>query len=148
MCTAASAIDVYKRQEEGRRALETVRRVVTCTAEGQRCSAEFAPMMDDIRISPVINNCDCAALAEALLPGVLPEGTLCTCPPWFASESMSLYLQNWPGVLGLLGIRNPELGSGAEHHNGRFDVDEAVLPLGIAATVRYAAAFLDAPAHL
>ena len=134
--------------EEGRRALETVRRVVSCTAEGQRCKAEFAPMMEDIRISPVINDPQCAALASSVLPGVLPEDTLCSCPPWFASESMSLYLQNWPGVLGLLGIRNPALGSGAEHHNGRFDVDESVLPLGIAATVRYAAAFLNAPEEI
>ena len=40
-------------------------------------------------------------------------------------------------MLALLGIRNSDYGSGAEHHNERFDVDENVLDMGVKATVNY-----------
>ena len=56
---------------------------------------------------------------------------------WYASESFGRYLQEYPGVLALLGIKNLEYGSGAEHHNERFDVDESVLDMGVKSTVNY-----------
>ena len=40
-------------------------------------------------------------------------------------------------MLGFLGIRNEELGSGAAHHNSRFDLDESVMPLGVCAEVAF-----------
>ena len=55
----------------------------------------------------------------------------------YASESFGRYLQEYPGVLALLGIKNLEYGSGAEHHNERFDVDESVLDMGVKSTVNY-----------
>ena len=48
-----------------------------------------------------------------------------------------MYLKNWPGVMGHLGIRNEELGSGAEHHNSKFDIDEKCLRIGAIATIEY-----------
>ena len=41
------------------------------------------------------------------------------------------------GCPGLVGINNPELGSGAEHHNERFDIDEDALEMGVKTTVAY-----------
>ena len=52
-----------------------------------------------------------------------------------------MYLAAYPGILCHLGIRNESYGSGAEHHNTYFDVDEGVLSLGVLATAAYAAAF-------
>ncbi|MGI6108721.1 MAG: hypothetical protein ACOYB8_02590 [Eubacteriaceae bacterium] len=48
-----------------------------------------------------------------------------------------MYLDRYPGALGLLGIRNQKLGSGAAHHNGRFDIDESVLALGVCTEVGF-----------
>ena len=36
-----------------------------------------------------------------------------------------------------------EVGSGALHHNGKFDVDEKCMTLGAMATVQFAADFLN-----
>ena len=47
------------------------------------------------------------------------------------------YLEQYPGALGFLGIRNEEYGSGAAHHNEKFDVDESVLPLGVCAELAF-----------
>ena len=47
------------------------------------------------------------------------------------------YLEQYPGALGFLGIRNEEYGSGAAHHNENFDVDESVLPLGVCAELAF-----------
>ena len=65
------------------------------------------------------------------------ENVFCDCDRWYASETFCKYLNRYPGVLGFLGIRNEELGSGAAHHNSRFDLDESVMPLGVCAEVAF-----------
>ena len=59
------------------------------------------------------------------------------CGKWYASESYSRYLERYPGALGLLGIRNEAVGSGAPHHNGKFDIDENAMKLGVAAELSF-----------
>ena len=59
-----------------------------------------------------------------------------------ASESFGRYQQIVPGVFAFLGMQDEALGSGALHHNGKFDVDEKCMPLGVAATVQFAVDFL------
>ena len=49
------------------------------------------------------------------------EEALGECSRWYASECYSAYLAKYPSALGLLGIRNACYGSGAAHHNGKFD---------------------------
>lgn len=44
-----------------------------------------------------------------------------------ASESFGQYISMWPGVFAFLGMKNPEKGIGAAHHNQNFDIDEDVL---------------------
>ena len=66
------------------------------------------------------------------------EEVLGDCDRWFASECYSAYLAKYPGALGLLGIRNEELGSGAAHHNGQFDLDESALTLGVCTELAFA----------
>ena len=46
-------------------------------------------------------------------------------------------------MLAFLGIRNPACGSGAEHHNERFDIDEAALHRGVEATLLYVQALMN-----
>ena len=59
------------------------------------------------------------------------------------SESFCLSAKLWPGVFALLGVRNDELGSGAENHNAKFDVDEEAMKYGVMATLSYTYAFLS-----
>ena len=60
------------------------------------------------------------------------------CDKWFASECYSAYQNKYPGVLGFLGIRNEAYGSGAAHHNGKFDIDESGFWLGVCAEAAFA----------
>ena len=126
----------YFSPAEGDKALEIVKRIAVNTADSYRCKVEFAER-NRIILPPVIND---AAIARRVKRGVSElygDGAIGTCPPWFASESFSLYLERYPGAVGFLGIRNEACGSGAPHHNGRFDIDEDVLPLGAAAHLAF-----------
>ena len=55
----------------------------------------------------------------------------------------SAICEEFGGVFAFVGMQNPEVGSGALHHNGKFDVDEKCMTLGTMATVQFAADFLN-----
>ena len=104
---------------------------------------EFGPRTTPEAVGfPVINDAAAAALAQRVLPEVLPEGTIVSCEPWYASESFRKWLAKYPGVFAFLGIKNEEEGFGALHHNEKFDLNDKVLKTGALATVRYAAEWL------
>lgn len=126
-------------RKEGAKADAIVREISEATAKMHHCTVSFGPQFLGI---PVVNDAACAERAAAALSAVLPEGAVSTCPRWYASESMAMYLDKYPGILAFLGIRNEAYGSGAEHHNEHFDVDEGVLTLGVLSTVKYATSFL------
>ena len=93
----------------------------------------------------VYNNADLSAFGKSAIAKHLGNDVVGTAEPWMASESFSTYLVLFPGVFAFLGMKNDEKGVGAEHHNERFDVDEDVLKLGVAAQVAYAYEFLENP---
>ncbi|KAB2333332.1 hypothetical protein F7731_15875 [Cytobacillus depressus] len=66
-----------------------------------------------------------------------------TYPAWMASEPFNYYQKYFPGVFAFVGIENKKKGTGAEHHNPRFDIAEDVLKLGVAATIQYTLDFLS-----
>ena len=127
--------------EEGHKALEILKNVSRHTAEMNNCTITFDPLTS-MRTVPVINDADCSALATAALNEVLPEGAVSSCPKWYASESVSKYLTKYKGIFAFLGIKNEQAGSGAPHHNDRFDIDENVLETGLIATLTYTLAYL------
>ncbi len=92
--------------------------------------------------SPVLNDPACAAFARKAVGEAVGAEKVITCEPWMASESFALTLNKWPGVFALVGMADPEVGSGAAHHNGAFDLDEKALKYGAAAYVAYAFGFL------
>ncbi len=108
-----------------------------CLANG--CTAEFVKL--PALMPAVSNDPKLAALAERAVDKVLP-GARVEQEAWMASETFGRYQQIVPGVFAFLGMRNAAVGSGALHHNGKFDVDEACMPLGAAATVQFACDFL------
>ncbi len=90
----------------------------------------------------VYNNEQCSTIATESISKILGKEAHYQYPAWLASESFSLYQKYFPGVFAFLGIENSELGSGAEHHNEHFDLDEAALKIGVTSTVQYAIDFL------
>ena len=130
--------------EEGEKAVGILKSVAEHTAAMNKCTVEYGSKTR-VLVGPCINNEACSAMAQRELPKVLGPDVLSSCERWYASESFSYYLAQFPGVFCHLGIKNPEYGSGAEHHNEYFDVDEGVLHLGIAASVQYAACAAEQP---
>lgn len=128
--------------KEGQKGINIVKEVAEHTSAMHHCKVDFGARTS-VAIGPVITDSACSALAKNALPEVLPEGTVASCEKWFASESFGLYLERYPGVFAFLGIENPIYGSGAQHHNEFFDVDENVLPIGMLATLKYTTAFME-----
>lgn len=128
--------------EEGAKAVEVLKKVATNCADMYDCTVEFGP---STRVfgSPTTNDDTKAALAQEVLNEVLPAGTVIHQKKWYGSESMGRYLAKYPGVFAFLGINNPEKGTGADHHNEHFDVDEDVLRIGVISTMAYALAHLS-----
>ncbi len=122
--------------EEGEKAFNIINNIAEHTAACHKCSIEFLPR-NQIVLQPVIND---PAVAEAIsnkLKTSFGEHISPDCGKWYASESYSRYLERYPGALGLLGIRNEAVGSGAPHHNGKFDIDENAMKLGVAAELSF-----------
>lgn len=124
-------------REEGKKARDIVIKVAEHTAEMHNCQVDCSKMKGEVGI-PVINDTLYAKKAKKAVEQIYGEKAVPDVfPRWYASESFGRYLQEYPGVLCLLGIKNVAYGSGAEHHNERFDVDEDVLDIGVKATVDY-----------
>lgn len=107
---------------------ENTARTFQCSVSCESYRGAGVPVVNDENVANGTAN----ALAEACESNVLVPA-----PRWFASESFSMYLKRYPGALGFLGIKNEKLGSGAPHHNDKFDIDEKGLWLGVAAELSF-----------
>lgn len=129
--------------EEGQRAYRMLKETAVAAAALYRCTVEFP--VDFEYPFAVRNDPECAALAARAAEEVLGPGHVVPCEPWFATDSMALYLAKYPGVYAFLGIQNEAKGTGAGHHTAQFDVDDDVLKLGVGATVNFALHALTDP---
>lgn len=136
----AGTVRTYDTACAGERFAAEMRTVIdnTCAAHG--CRAEYTHFSKPLY--EVRNHAGAAARMRHAIAQHIGEGNLTACQPWMASETMSAYLKLWPGVLTFTGIRNEQLGSGANHHTPQFDVDEAALLPGSAAACAYALDYL------
>lgn len=124
-------------------------------ASGQRFWAEFRRILDHICplyyctytlgrrlfFTPVVNFAPCR---KAFCDGVetmVGTDVLTEWGPWMASESFCYMASMYPSVCTFTGIRNVELGTGANHHTAQFDIDEAGLLKGVASAVAYVLEF-------
>ena len=119
-----------------------MKRIIRSTAEAYGCTAAI-----DISnpCFPVYNDPECTGIAIDAAAAALGRDSLAETDPWMVSETMALSLKLWPGVFALLGIRNDDLGSGAENHSAQFDLDEDAMVCGAAATTAYALSYLEDP---
>lgn len=125
--------------EEGRRAVEIIRKVATHTAKAHNCEIEIHELF--VKSGPVINDDNLVEIAQKGIKEILPD-SLVTDIQWFASESFARYAEIAPTIFAFVGIANEEYGSGAEHHNDLFDLDVAALKYGVAATTKFSVDFL------
>lgn len=127
----------YLNVEQGRAAASELKRLLEATCEVHQCQFEYVvePIARDVL---VYNQEDCVEIAKKSID----EDKLASHPAWMASEPFAFYQKYFPGVFAFLGTKNEELGTGAEHHNSHFDIDEDVLKMGVEATVRYTLNFL------
>ncbi len=105
------------------------------------CTATYIHKPGDDVFKPVVNDADLSAVAEKAVDKILP-GARVLQPVWMASESFGKYQKVLPGVFAFVGVKNSELGSGAEHHNAKFDIDESALALGVCATLQFVSDFI------
>lgn len=125
---------------EGEKAMEIVKNVARHTAEAHRCTVKFS---EDFSVAamPVVNDEKLSEIAQTGIEEMMP-GTIVHDITWFASESFNQYAKIAPTLFAFIGIQNEGFGSGAEHHNERFDVDEAALINGVIATTKFAVDYL------
>lgn len=125
---------------EGEKALHVIKDTAELTARAHGCTAEF-PESFRIVLKPLMNHPCLAALAcqggNELYPGKFLYDM-----KWFASESFSEYRELAPVVFPFVGARNPKVGSGAEHHNELFDLDEDALQYAVGMMVKFTTDFL------
>lgn len=129
-------------KEEGVKAMEIVQNVVESTAKAHLCEVEYLEG-HEILYTPVINDEKYSNIARETLKELYGEESLEDGKIWFGSESFSRYDELAPIVLNLIGIKNDEIGSGAEHHNVNFDLDEGALVPGAVASASILVDFLN-----
>lgn len=122
---------------------EAIERQVTAIAEGAclEHDLEWANEMP-----PVVNDERLVARALARLPGVLGEGGLqvMTDPP-MTTDDFALYTERIPGLYVKLGVCPPGAKSCCSLHDGRFDVDERAIGVGVAALSELVRDLLEHP---
>lgn len=128
--------------DEAKKANELIHKVVGGVADLYGCSVEYGPA-SRVSCDPVVNDEGLALLAQRGAQEILPEGSLLRGITWFASEPFSLYAKEFPAMFAFVGVRNEAVGSGAEHHNVRFDVDEGALKTGVLMMCKFASDFLN-----
>ena len=81
---------------------------------------------------PLINDPRATAIAREAARPIVGEENIVRIKPVMVAEDVAEFLSRVPGCFMLLGIRNEEKGLVYGHHHPRFDIDEDVLPLGVA----------------
>lgn len=126
--------------EEGKRAMDIIKNVVTHTAAAHQCTVTYS---DEFKLvaHPVVNDEKLASLAMEANEKIMPGSTI-EDVQWFASEPFNQYKEVAPTLFAFIGARNEAYGSGAEHHNEKFDIDDGALMNGVMATSQFAVDFL------
>jgi len=127
--------------KQGQSASKEFKRLLATTCNLHSCTYEYIlePIAKDLL---VYNQEQCAEIARKSITTSMGKEMIATFPAWMASEPFAYYQKYFPGVFAFLGIKNEAKGTGAEHHNIHFDIDEHVMKIGVAATVQYTIDFL------
>lgn len=130
-------------REAGEHALGLVKRVSEQVAAAHGCTISYTDRMR-VDLPPVSNDTTYTRYAQRQLEALYP-GHVTTDPQyvWYGSETFALYSQLAPTVFTLVGVNSPEVGSTAQHHNDKFDLDEDALPYGVGAMTQFVVGLLQ-----
>jgi amidohydrolase len=123
---------------------ETVLRRVREVIEGVAASCEAAAELEIALLTPaVINDDGVAGVVRAAAGAVVGPENVFSGERTMGSEDAAYFMQEVPGCYFFLGSANAARGLSAPHHNPHFDVDEDVLPLGVAVLMHALAHYLS-----
>ena len=115
-----------------REAMESV-----ATACGATAELEIVPL------SPaVINDAEVAEVVRAAAAAAVGPEKVSSAGRTMGSEDAAFFMQDVPGCYIFLGSANAERGLDAPHHSPRFDIDEAVLGLGVSVIMHVLARYV------
>lgn len=131
----------YFDNDEGKRAYQLLMDTARKVAAVHNAEVEEHPRSGPTT-NPVVNDENLALKVQAgvedLFPGHLVKGV-----KWYASETFAKYSELAPTIFTLIGVRNEELGSGADHHNQHFDMDDDALKYAIGTMTKFAVDYLS-----
>ena len=129
-------------REAGEHALQLVKQVSEHVAVAHNCTISYTDRMR-IDLPPVSNDTAFTQLAQQQLEALYP-GHVTSDPQyvWYGSETFALYSQLAPTVFTLVGVNSRDVGSKAQHHSDKFDLDEDALQYGVGAMTQFAVAAL------
>ena len=106
---------------------EAMERVIKNVCEAHRCEGKliYTPIVD-----PTINDEKLAILAQGSVAKIFGEGKIQALKPTTGGEDFSEMMRDIPGVIGMVGVRNPEIDGVYANHHGKFKVDEAQMVKG------------------
>ena len=107
---------------------QLVERVVKETAATFGAEGTFT---NNRLLPPTINNNEFAAMVRESVKKVAGEDGNLQTPPTMGGEDMSMFLNEVPGAIALLGCYNEECGAVWPQHSGNYCIDESVLIKGV-----------------
>lgn len=124
-------------REEGEKGFALLRKVSEDIARAHNCTVKFRDKMG-IAIGPVVNDDALAKFTHKAVNELYPGSVVSDEQYiWYAAETFARYSELAPSIFTFIGIKNDSLGSGAEHHNDQFDIDEDALQYGVGAMVQF-----------
>jgi amidohydrolase len=130
-------------REEGEKCVSLLREVSEDIARAHNCTVAFHDKMG-VAMPPVVNDTALTKFTRSAVAEIYPGKVISDEQHiWYAAETFARYSEIAPSVFTFIGIRNETSGSGAEHHNNRFDVDEDALQYGVGAMTQFAVKFLS-----
>jgi amidohydrolase len=128
--------------QEGEKGFSVLRKVGEDIARAHNCSIQFHDKMG-IAMGPVVNDAALTKFTRDAVKEIYPDQVISGEQYiWYAAETFAKYSRLAPSIFTFVGIKNDDLGSGAEHHNDRFDIEEDALQYGVGAMVGFAVRFL------
>ena len=120
---------------------EAMERVVKNVCAAHRCEGTlvYTPI-----VGPTVNDPALIELARTSVEKIYGAGSAVTMKPTAGGEDFSLYIQDIPGVLAMIGIYNPDIDAVYANHHGKFKVDEEQMVKGAGLLVQMAVDYLNA----
>ena len=120
---------------------EAMERVVKNVCAAHRCEGELTYTRI---VPPTVNDPAAAEIAKGAVEKIYGKGAAVTMKPTAGGEDFSLYIQDVPGAIAMIGIYNPDIDAVYANHHGKFKVDEEQMVKGAGLLVQMAVDYLNA----